>query len=618
MKKLFALSFSMFTLIFAHAQIVMDQATAEQAVQELLGEGVTATNITFSGAAVQLGILSGAEGTIFAPTAGVVLSCGDVENLENDLGGDVPFGEGVSGDPDLLEIANDVPPLIGQTFSVGSVNDIATLEFDFVPSGDSLKFNYSFGSDEYLTWVNSSFNDIFGFFLSGPGITGPYNAPPEFPDGAINIAQVPDSDPLLPITISSVNNVLNSEYYIDNPGNTDININGFTTVITAEAAVECGQTYHIKLAIADGTDTALESIVCIEAGSFQSSVLVSATVPDAPPTLPDATMLEGCVDGIFTLFRPNLQSSDTLFLDISGTADETIDYEDLPEFIVFDEESLIYELPITTIFNPEVEDLETVIISYTSESGCGDQDTIFAQLDILDYVEPSLELPEEIFLCNGANQNVSAQPQDGYAPFIYNWSTGESTQSIVASSDSPSPVSVIVTDYCENETSDQFEIVLPAPFLILDEVELCFGGTTSNLASGGANPYTYIYSEDSLELNGNFFTPLYPGIYEVEIIDECGESGTSVLDIPICETVVPNVFSPNGDSVNDSFVIQGNLDNQGNRLVVYNRWGTLVYESDDYNNNWQGDEVADGVYYYIYTRYDGEEYTGEVQIIRGQ
>ena len=50
----------------------------------------------------------------------------------------------------------------------------------FEAGGDSIAFNYVFGSDEYLEWVNSSYNDIFAFFLSGPGIVGPYDAPGGF------------------------------------------------------------------------------------------------------------------------------------------------------------------------------------------------------------------------------------------------------------------------------------------------------------------------------------------------------------------------------------------------------------------------------------------------------
>ena len=109
-------------------------------------------------------------------------------------------------------------PMIGQNFTVTSVNDGCVLEFDFVSGGDSISFNYVFGSDEYETWINTQYNDVFAFFLSGPGITGPFDSPAGFPDGAVNIAGVPDTDPILPITISSVNSGTNAVYYEDNQG----------------------------------------------------------------------------------------------------------------------------------------------------------------------------------------------------------------------------------------------------------------------------------------------------------------------------------------------------------------------------------------------------------------
>ena len=155
-----------------------------------------------------------------------------------------------------------MPDLIGQSFTVGSVNDLCVLEFDFDPAGDFVSFNYIFGSSEYPTmqvngtdttynggYVNTQFNDIFSYFLSGEGITGPYDAPAGFPGQAVNIATLPGSDPPLPITISSVNNELNPHYYIGvspDANGTDICMNGHTTVLTAVYPVICGETYHIN------------------------------------------------------------------------------------------------------------------------------------------------------------------------------------------------------------------------------------------------------------------------------------------------------------------------------------------------------------------------------------
>ena len=128
-----------------------------------------------------------------------------------------------------------------------------------------------FGSQEYFAYENTQYNDVFGFFLSGPGIAGPYA------NSAINLAIVPGSNPPLPITISSVNSVtpINQQYFVDNQGGLDTiaDADGMTTVLTATAVVQCGETYHIRLAIADGTDSGLSSYVWLEAGSFKSPVL---------------------------------------------------------------------------------------------------------------------------------------------------------------------------------------------------------------------------------------------------------------------------------------------------------------------------------------------------------
>ena len=57
------------------------------------------------------------------------------------------------------------------------------------------------------------------------------------------------------------------------------------------------------------------------------------------------------------------------------------------------------------------------------------------------------------------------------------------------------------------------------------------------------------------------------------------------------------MFSPNCDGVNDFFVIRNLLLYDVRPLVIYNRWGSVVYQSAQYNNDWDGKGVPDGVYY---------------------
>ena len=269
----------------------------------LIGNGVVTSNHSFIGDPSQISFFSDSLALI-GMDSGFVLSTGGVDSIGVLGGGDTlgwdyiwdstftviidstPFVQnyglatdlmGIS-DPDLLIIANSVPALIGQTFTVSSTNDVAILEFDFIPSSDTLKFNYVFASEEYLTFVNTAYNDVFAFLISGPGISGPYASPVGFPNGAMNIAEVPNTNPSLPITISTVNNTTNSQYYNHDTVSQVSAFNGYTDVFTAIAVVTACETYHIKLAIADGSDGTLDSGVFFEAGSFNS------TEPGAPNT----------------------------------------------------------------------------------------------------------------------------------------------------------------------------------------------------------------------------------------------------------------------------------------------------------------------------------------------
>lgn len=243
-------------------QLTVDPSvTPTQAVEDfLLGPGVTVTNITFSGSSNQIGSFDSQNSNIPIPL-GVALATGDISvavgpnNIGSSTVGGGNFG---ASDADLL-LANP-----GYTF-----NDAAILEFDFIPNEDVISFNFVWASEEYPEFVNSTFNDAFGFFLSGPGISGPYT------DNAANIALVPGTT--LPITIDNINagdndfGCTNCEFYNINTSNTDPNgtqMDGFTVSLEASASVQAGEVYHIKLVVADAGDTAYDSVVFLESGSF--------------------------------------------------------------------------------------------------------------------------------------------------------------------------------------------------------------------------------------------------------------------------------------------------------------------------------------------------------------
>jgi hypothetical protein len=240
-------------------------ATAAGLAQSLAGTGVTLSNVTYTGAPNAAGTFSGGDG-IVGFGSGIALSTGSVQT---DAAHSDPCAKGIEGpnqcdsnttqngtpgDPDLDAMAGF------QTF------DASVLQFDFVPAGSSVTFKYVFGSDEYPEYANSVYNDTFAFFVNGQ-----------------NCALAPGSN--LPVSINTINggnplgtNARDPEYYVDNHYDAsagspvDTEFDGMTTVLTCTAAVTPGQTNHMKLAIADGSDQQLDSTVLLQADSLVSPV----------------------------------------------------------------------------------------------------------------------------------------------------------------------------------------------------------------------------------------------------------------------------------------------------------------------------------------------------------
>jgi hypothetical protein len=166
MKFLKSLVFSFFTLstIVVSGQLDLDETlTVEELVNEvLLGDGVNAFNITYNGepgdqVELQAGSFN-AVGSTFPIDSGVVMTTSSLDIVNTGEGNNTdPFPD--YADPDLAMIAGFAS------------RNASVIEFDFTVSSDSVKFNYIFASAEYPSFTCSNYNDVFGFFLSGPGIT---------------------------------------------------------------------------------------------------------------------------------------------------------------------------------------------------------------------------------------------------------------------------------------------------------------------------------------------------------------------------------------------------------------------------------------------------------------
>jgi hypothetical protein len=412
---------------FAQLTVNNSQTPAQLVQNVLLGPGVTVSNITFTGTPISRGSFNGASSNI-GFNSGVLLSCGDIANAvgpNNTSGASEALG--LPGDPDLDII-----------MSPTQSEDATILEFDFVPLSDTVKFRYVFASEEYMEWVSTQpggINDGFGFFISGPGINGPFS------NNAENIAIIPGTS--LPVTMYNLNLNNNGAYYVDNgngfgsgtaPDGTSVQYDGFTVPLTAVAVVQCGQTYHIKLAIGDGGDDALDSGVFLEAESFSSPGI--SIIPEISyGGQNDSTLYEGCGNACILLVRGGtLLGADTVNLVISGTAINGTDYYEtvggtgtpFPSQIVFAPGVDSVSFCITASSDMTSEGLESLILTVPAHTvGLCVQPAVSTTIYINEYTPLSVSSISDTVLCNSLtglvlNTNVTG----GVEPYSYSWTNG--------------------------------------------------------------------------------------------------------------------------------------------------------------------------------------------------
>jgi len=102
------------------------------------------------------------------------------------------------------------------------------------------------------------------------------------------------------------------------------------------------------------------------------------------------------------------------------------------------------------------------------------------------------------------------------------------------------------------------------------------------------------------------------------ITTELGCKDTITISTEIVPDIAPNVFTPNGDGDNQYFVLPVAYVKPNCQMYIYNRWGRLIYQTDNYKNDWDGEGHTDGVYYFVFLQPDGKEHHGTVTILRNK
>ena len=646
------------------------------------------SNIESSGVSESIGeFYNGAAVINFGD--GIILSTGNIRSAE----GPNTFVETTtqfnqpSEDRHLMDIATD------------DLYDVAVIEFDFIPVQSQVTFQYIFASEEYCEFVGTIFNDVFGFFVSGPGINGP------FADGAINVARVPDSDEF--VSINTINYLTNQNLYVKNElsgdvANCDIDFDpqqinnieydGFTVPLVARIPVTPCETYHIRLVIGDVGDDKLDSAVFLKSKSFNLGEL--ATVKTVIPNRTDTVAYENCLDGQFVFTRPpgsfNLRALAVDFeIDESSTALEGIDFSNIPRTVTIPAGQDSVVLTIPTLSDEQTESLEQLTLNLKFSQNCECQEGSSATLELADPKPPIIGLPT---LAACANQPFMVVPQitNGVPPFNLSWSNNSIEPNLQTSIQAPTTFVATVTDFCNNQATDTVQVtlqsmptatlsgnidyceglenlLLPINFnghppwsftyqidnnspVTIDSIfdnnfnlpiseagnyqliefkdAACIGEVTGTgqvndinmeVALEAVDPSCPNFADGQIHLNilagsppfdinwlptvNNATNPtnLSAGIYALTIqdaqnclfIDSVVIENPSVL-APACinNTVyIPNVFSPNGDGINDFFEIFVNQQTTVQQILkveIIDRWGNLVYASEGVLPKWDG------------------------------
>ncbi len=561
MKKFLSIVF-LLTLNCSFGQLVTSTAQSPGSLVQnvLLGPGVTVSNIQFNGYPASIGSFS-ATNTNLGINSGIIMTTGTVVNNAN--------GPQGPNDKENVSFDNNAAgfSLLSNIIGGATTLNAAYLQMDIVPQSDTVRFKYVFGSEEYPKFAppnSSTFNDVFAFFISGPGISGQQN-----------IAKLTNGTT---VSINNINAITNNNYFIYNGDGTNspyknssqyIQYNGFTKVLEAVAKVQCGETYHLILAIADVEDGLYDSGIFLEANSLKSKVDFSIENQISYDAYGDKMiMAEGCTNETVTIARTgNFLPAVSIPVIISGTATSGSDYNPIPVTINFAAGETQKQFIINALSDNINEVSETIVLSFLTKDGCGNIKAIDKTFIIKDPTPLSVIAEPGSPVCPGDNVEIVAKITGGVGPFTYLWTpTNETTSSIFVNPTSSSVYKVTVGDNCLGTSAfGQTTVTVPKPDPLaihptLDITEICpyISKILESNVTGGTRPYIYSWKNELGDSIGSdssvLVTPSKTTFYTISVKDRCGlvdfkKINYKILSPELTVQMAPNVEICPGDSV---------------------------------------------------------------------
>jgi gliding motility-associated-like protein len=626
-----------FGLVFqlGNAQyITVDESfTPQQLIEEKLINSPCANvfNVSVSGGNFASGEKSygyfEATGTGFPFTNGIVLTTGKTINTIgpnaslSDDGGNM----GWDGDPDL-----------NQALGLTNTFNATVLEFDFIPQGDHISFDYIFSSEQYLLNPSANqcnFTDGFAFLLKR-------NGDPNYQ----NLAVVPNTT--IPVKVNTVRGPgticppANAAYFdAFNDINHPTNFNGQTKVLTAQSDVIPGDTYHIKLVIADEGNYRYDSALFLGGESFNFGVdlgedrlISTGTALCSTQTLPLNATQTSAIG--YQWFENNValvsETNPTYLVTSAGDYSVTINYggnceatgtirvEYAVDLIVnqtrFSEcdndanqdgitafnltdiiPDLFTNLPsnytisffasttsttaLPFIYANTNPYLQTIYARITNIQGCYSD----YPLDLIVNTFPAIITDEEVGLCE--NTSIILDAGSGFTNYTWNTTPVQNAQTITVANSGT--YSVILTNDSNCSKTKTFTVT-PSGIATINDIIINDFSENNTITVDYTGISTYVFSLDGTNYQSSpTFTNLIEGAYTVYAKDtkDCGVVTATfyILDYP-------KFFTPNGDGINDFWSIknlnQRNLQN--GTIEIFDRYGKLIHQINTRNQVWDG------------------------------
>ncbi|TAG32103.1 MAG: gliding motility-associated C-terminal domain-containing protein [Sphingobacteriia bacterium] len=265
------------------------------------------------------------------------------------------------------------------------------------------------------------------------------------------------------------------------------------------------------------------------------------------------------------------------------------------------------------------------LVAIKTAAGCTTTDTI--NLKVFNAINGKLS--GNSLICFGESTPLVASGSTHYTWVPATGLSATNTASVIAKPIDTTQYYVLIGDGtgCSDSISVTIKVVKP-PLVNAGTDKRILAGNSINLLGSISGQYqSYRWTPSFAMINANSLTPTVTPSqttsYELRAVGSasCGEVKDTVNIIVFIKTEPPNAFSPNGDGVNDLWVIPGLELYPNAALTVFNRAGMVVYQSKPYSSSWngtfKGNALPVGTYYYIIERGMGfEVLSGSIQLIR--